>query len=118
MIFTVDHPPGDVSNQKKTQILIEFLAGTKKVQLLGKKSFLRFRGFRTRFLLLTTPYVMFEAKKNQVLLVAHKKEKKQATKRATRSSKKVALTTYVKNEKDKTKPYSLKKFNLISFSLK
>jgi hypothetical protein len=34
---------------KKTQILIEFLDGTKKVQLAAKKSFLRFRGFRTFF---------------------------------------------------------------------
>ena len=38
MIFAVDHPLCDVWNQKKTQILIEFLDGTKKVQLFGKKS--------------------------------------------------------------------------------
>ena len=74
MIFAVDHPLCDVWNQKKTQILIEFLDGTKKVQLVGKKSFrvgkknfLRFREFRTWFLLLTTPYVMFEIKKTQIL---------------------------------------------------
>ena len=36
MIFAVDHPLCAVWNQKKTQILIEFLDGTKKVQLLGK----------------------------------------------------------------------------------
>ena len=40
MIFAVDHPLRDVWNQKKTQILIEFLDGTKKNQLVGKKSFL------------------------------------------------------------------------------
>ena len=38
MIFAVDHPLCDVWNQKKTQILIEFLDGTKKVQLAAKKS--------------------------------------------------------------------------------
>ena len=38
MIFAVDQPLCD--DQKKTQILIEFLDGTKKVQLAGKKSFL------------------------------------------------------------------------------
>ena len=76
MIFAVDHPLCDVWNQKKTQILIEFLDGTKKVQLvgkksflLGKKSFLRFREFRTWFLLLTTPYVMFEIKKKPQILI-------------------------------------------------
>ena len=42
MSFAGDHTPWDVGNQKKTQILIEFLDGTKKVQLVGKKSFLRF----------------------------------------------------------------------------
>ena len=40
---------------KKNQTLIEFLDGTKKVQLAGKKSFLEFRGFGTVFLLLTGP---------------------------------------------------------------
>ena len=75
MIFAVDHPLCDIWNQKKTQILIEFLDGTKKVQLAGKKSFLRFREFRTWFLLLTTPYVMFESKK-----FAHQKEEIERTK--------------------------------------
>ena len=37
MIFAVDQPLCDVGNQK-TQILIEFLDGTKKVQLATKKS--------------------------------------------------------------------------------
>ena len=76
MIFAVDHPLCDVWNQKKTQILIEFLDGTKKVQLVGKKSFLvgkksflRFREFRTWFLLLTTPYVMFEIKRKLKFLL-------------------------------------------------
>ena len=36
--WEVDHPICDVWKQKKTQILIEFLDGTKKVQLFGKKS--------------------------------------------------------------------------------
>ena len=53
---------------KKTQILIAFLVGTKKVQLVAKKSFLWFRGFCTIFLLLATPYVMFESKKTQILI--------------------------------------------------
>ena len=56
--------------KKNPQILIEFLDGTKKVQLttkkgswLGKKVRLGFRGFRKVFLLLANPYVMFEIKK-------------------------------------------------------
>ena len=52
----------------KTQILIEILDGTKKVQLVGKKVRLGFRAFRTVFLLLTTPYMMFEMKKTQILI--------------------------------------------------
>ena len=51
---------------KKTQILIEFLDGTKKVQLAGKKSFPR--EFVHVFGKLTTPYVMFESKKAQILI--------------------------------------------------
>merc|ERR1712037_1035886 len=50
-------------SKKNPQILIAFLVGTKKVQLVAKKIFLWFRGFCTIFLLLTTPYVMFESKK-------------------------------------------------------
>ena len=46
---------------KKTQILIEFLDGTKKVRL-------GFRAFRTVVLLSTTPYVMFVSKKTQILI--------------------------------------------------
>ena len=34
----------------------------------------RFRGIGTRFLLLTTQYVMFEGKKKTQILIAHKKE--------------------------------------------
>ena len=64
---------------KKTQILIEFLDGTKKVQLAGKKSFLvakksipsrqkkypyGLEDFVRVFGKLTTPYVMFESKRN------------------------------------------------------
>ena len=66
---------------KKTQILTEFLYGTKKVQLAGKKSLivskkvrLGFRGLRTVFLLLATPYVMFEIKKLKFLLLIRRKE--------------------------------------------
>ena len=91
MIFAVDHPLCDVWNQKKTQILIEFSDGTKKVQLVGKKSFrvgkksfLRFREFRTWFLLLTTPYVMFEWKKTlKFLLLADQKEGVDLDKKST-----------------------------------
>ena len=49
---------------KKTQILFahqkEGIDRTQKSFLAAKKSFLGFRGFRTVFLLLVTPYVMFE----------------------------------------------------------
>ena len=55
---------------------MEFLDGTKKVQLAtkkvsywAKKVWLGFRGFRTVFLLLTTPYVMFEIKKTPQILI-------------------------------------------------
>ena len=61
--------------KKDPQILIEFLDGTQKVQLAARKSFLVakkiflwFRGFCTQFLLLTTPYVIFEIKKTQILI--------------------------------------------------
>ena len=54
----------------------------KKVQLVGKKSFLWFRGFCTIFLLLTTPYVMFESKKTQIL-IAHQKEGIDRTQKST-----------------------------------
>ena len=75
MIFAVDHPLCDVCNQK-TQILIEFLDRTQKSFLfakksfrVGEKSFLGLRGFRTRFLLLTTRYVMFAIKKKLKFLL-------------------------------------------------
>ena len=68
---------------KKTQILIAFLVGTKKVQLVTKKSFLWFRGFRTWFLLLTTPYVMFESKKKTQIFIAHQKNKIDQTQKST-----------------------------------
>ena len=74
MIFAVDHPLCDVWNQKKTQILIEFLDGTKKVQLAGKKSFLvakkvrlGFRGFRTCFWEVDHPLCdVWKQKKTQI----------------------------------------------------
>ena len=94
MIFAVDHPLCDVWNQKKTQILIEFLDGTKKIQLAAKKRFLvakkiplGFRGFPTSFLLLTTPYVMFERKKNQIH-IAHQKQTIDWTKKGRLAAKK------------------------------
>ena len=55
---------------KKNQILIEFLDRTQKSFLVAKKSSLGFRGFRTVFLLLATPHVMFEIKKKTQILIA------------------------------------------------
>ena len=60
---------------KKLKFLIEFLDGTKKVQLAGKKSpasrqkkFPKgLEDFAPIFGKLTTPYVMFESKKTQIL---------------------------------------------------
>ena len=96
MIFAVDHPLCAVWNQKKTQILIEFLDGMKKVQLVGKKSFLVakkcflwFRGFCTWFLLLTTPYVMFENKKKTQILIAFLDGTKKVQLAAKKSSARV-----------------------------
>ena len=61
---------------KKTQILIEFLDGTKKVQLAGKKSFLVAKksfplGLEDVVRVLgkfTTPHVMLESKKKTQIL--------------------------------------------------
>ena len=61
---------------KKTQILIEFLNGTKKVQLAAKKKFPSpqkkfskgLEDFATIFGKLTAPYVMFESKKTLILI--------------------------------------------------
>ena len=53
----------------------------KKVQLEAKNVRLETRGFRATFLLLTTPYVMFEWKKTQIL-IAHEKQTKDRTKKA------------------------------------
>jgi hypothetical protein len=62
-----------IKNQK-TQILIahlkEGIDRTQKRFLAGKKSFLGFRGYRTFFLPLHTPYVMLEKiKKLKFLLL-------------------------------------------------
>ena len=54
---------------KKTQILIEFLDRTKKVQLAAKKSFLEFRGFCTFFREVDHPLCdVWKQKKTQVLI--------------------------------------------------
>ena len=62
---------------KKSQIAIthqkEGIDRPKKLYYQPKKVWLGFTGFRTGFLLLTTPYVMFESKKTQIL-IAHQKE--------------------------------------------
>ena len=72
---------------KKTQILIEFLDRTQKSFLVTKKSFLGFKGFRPYFLLLTTPYVMLEWKKTQIL-IAHQKQTIDRTKKGRLAAKK------------------------------
>ena len=63
---------------------------TQKSFLAAKKSFLWFRGFRTFFLLLATPYVMFESKKSQIL-IAHQKEGIDRTQKSFLAAKKVPL---------------------------
>ena len=61
--FAVDHPNGTF-RWKKTQIFIAYqeqsIDRTKKGWLGAKKVRLETRGFGATFLLLTTPYVMFE----------------------------------------------------------
>ena len=78
-------------NGKKTQILIahqkERIDRTKKVRLADKKVRLETRGFCTYFLLLTTPYVMFEWKKTQIL-IAHQKQTIDRTKKVRLADKK------------------------------
>ena len=64
---------------KKTQILIahqkQTIDWTKKGRLAAKKVWLETRGFRATFLLLTTPYMMFEwSKKLKFLLLIKRKE--------------------------------------------
>ena len=59
----------------------------KKYGYPAKKVPLGFRGFRTVFLLLTTPYVMFESKKTQIL-IAHQKEDIDGTKKVRLPGKK------------------------------
>ena len=59
----------------------------KKYGYPPKKVRLGFRGFRTIFLLLTTPYVMFESKKTQIL-IAHQKEDIDGTKKVRLPAKK------------------------------
>ena len=61
---------------KKLKFLIESLAGTKKVQLAAKKSYLvakkkfpyGLEAFVHVFGTLTAPYVIFESKKPQILI--------------------------------------------------
>ena len=65
MIFAVDHPLCDVWNQKKNSISYWMLrSNPKKYSKPAKKVQLGFRRFCPYFLLLTTPYVMFESKQN------------------------------------------------------
>ena len=59
----------------------------KKYGYSPKKVRQGFRGFRTIFLLLTTPYVMFESKKTQIL-IAHQKEDIDGTKKVWLPAKK------------------------------
>ena len=59
----------------------------KKGRLTAKKVRLETRGFRATFLLLTTPYVMFEWKKTQIL-IAHQKQTIDWTKKVRLEAKK------------------------------
>ena len=67
--FAVDHPLYDVWNEKKNQILIEFLDGTKEVQLAAKKSSARVQSISHRFFAVDHPlYDFWKEKKNQILI--------------------------------------------------
>ena len=76
----------------KTQILIahqkEDIDRTQKSKASRQKKVqLGFRGFCPYFLLLTTPYVMFESKETQIL-IAHQKEDIDGTQKSTASRQK------------------------------
>ena len=60
---------------------------TKKGRLAAKKVRQETRGFRVKFLLLTTPYVMFEWKKTQIL-IAHQKQTIDRTKKGRLAAEK------------------------------
>ena len=61
--------------------------GQKKYGWKPKKVRLETRGFRATFLLLTTPYGMFEWKKTQIL-IAHQKQTIDRTKKVRLEAKK------------------------------
>ena len=64
IIFAVDHPLCDNFLLNSQMAQKKSSQPPKKVSQSAKKVPLGFRGFHTSFLLLTTPYVMFEIKKN------------------------------------------------------
>ena len=80
---------------KKLKFLIEFLDGTKKVQLAGKKSTASrqkkfpkgLEDFVHVFGKLTTPSVMFLKQKTQIL-IAHQKEDIERTQKSTATRQK------------------------------
>ena len=71
--WEVDHPPMRCLNGKKTQILVahqkQTIDWSKKGRLAAKKSSTRLEDFVHVFGKLTTPYVMFESKKLNFLLL-------------------------------------------------
>ena len=76
--WEVDHPLCDVFKAKNSNSYCSsegrYRANPKKYGYLAKTVPLGFRGFRPYFLLLTTPYVMFESKKLKFLLLIRSKE--------------------------------------------
>ena len=68
-------------------IICILLHRPKKLTLAAKKVRLETRGFRATFLLLTTPYGMFEWKKTQIL-IAHQKQTIDRTKKVPLAAKK------------------------------
>ena len=66
-------------------------SNTKKSSYSAKKVWLGFRGFCMRFLLLTTPYVMFEGKKNSNSYCSSKGRNRLNLKKSSYSAKKVRL---------------------------
>ena len=78
---------------KKLKFLIEFLDGTKKVQLAAKKSFLGFRGFCTFFWEVDNPLCdVWKQKKTQIFI-----EFLDGTKKVQLAGKKSFLVTKKKS---------------------